>query len=126
LGQRHRDRATDEPYESGVAPTGSARLRLSVNFYMIAMFFVIFDLEAIFIVAWAVAIRELGWSGYIGVLVFIGVLTAALLYEWQMGALDWGERSQRSTPIYRRAQDASLDGHLPGGRAAGVAERPEW
>ena len=98
LGQRHRDLATDEPYESGVAPTGSARLRLSVNFYMIAVFFVIFDLEAIFIVAWAVAIRELGWSGYIGVLVFIGVLTAALLYEWQMGALDWGERSQRSTP----------------------------
>jgi NADH-quinone oxidoreductase subunit A len=126
LGQRHRDRATGEPYESGVAPTGSARLRLSANFYVIAMFFVIFDLEAAFIVAWAVATRELGWPGYIGVLVFIGVLTAALLYEWQMGALDWGEHSQRPTPVHRRAQDMSGDGHLPRDRAAEVAEKPEW
>jgi NADH-quinone oxidoreductase subunit A len=81
LGQRHRRRETGEPYESGVAPTGSARQRLSASFYLIAMFFVIFDLEAVFILAWAVAAREVGWAGYLGVLLFIGVLVAALLYE---------------------------------------------
>jgi len=61
------------------------------------MFFVIFDLEAVFIFAWAVAARELGWTGYIGMLIFVGVLVAALLYEWRLGALDWalGLRSQR-------------------------------
>jgi NADH-quinone oxidoreductase subunit A len=69
--------------------TGSARLRLSVDFYLIAMFFVIFDLEAVFIFAWAVAARDVGWFGYIGVVIFIGVLVTALLYEWQMGVLDW-------------------------------------
>ena len=58
LGQRHRARATGEPYESGVVSTGSARLRFSAQFYLVAMLFVIFDLEAVFIFAWAVAFRE--------------------------------------------------------------------
>jgi NADH-quinone oxidoreductase subunit A len=95
LGQRHADRATREPYESGIKPTGTARLRLSADFYLIAMFFVIFDLEAVFIFAWAVAAREVGWTGYLGVVIFIGVLVAALLYEWRMGALDWRARPQQ-------------------------------
>ena len=89
LGERHKDRATGEPYESGVAPTGWARLRFSANFYLVAMLFVIFDLEAVFIFAWAVVAREAGWIGYGGVLIFIGVLIAALVYEWRVGALDW-------------------------------------
>jgi NADH-quinone oxidoreductase subunit A len=91
-GQRHADRATGEPYESGINPTGSARLRLSADFYLIAMFFVIFDLEAVFIFAWAVAARQVGWVGYLGVVLFIGILVAALLYEWRMGTLDWRAR----------------------------------
>jgi NADH-quinone oxidoreductase subunit A len=90
LGQRHRERATGEPYESGIASTGSAHVRFDVRFYLVAMFFVIFDLESIFIFAWAVAARELGWAGYIEVLVFIGVLAAALIYLWRLGALEWG------------------------------------
>ena len=90
LGQRHHERATGEPYESGIVSTGSAQLRFSVKFYLIAMLFVIFDLEAVFIFAWAVAFRELGWAGYLGALIFIGVLVAALIYEWRVGALDWG------------------------------------
>jgi NADH-quinone oxidoreductase subunit A len=89
LGERHTGRATGEPYESGVVSTGGARLRFSANFYLVAMLFVIFDLEAVFIFAWAVAAREAGWSGYAGVLIFIGVLIAALVYEWRLGALDW-------------------------------------
>ncbi len=90
LGERHSDRETNEPYESGIAPTDSARLRLSAKFYLVAMFFVIFDLEVVFIFAWAIAWRETGWAGYCEVVVFIGVLIAALIYLWRMGALDWG------------------------------------
>lgn len=89
LGERHRDRATGEPYESGIVSTGSARVRLSVKFYLVAMLFVIFDLEAVFIFAWAVAFEEAGWVGYLGALVFIVILTVALVYEWRLGALDW-------------------------------------
>jgi NADH-quinone oxidoreductase subunit A len=94
LGQRHKDRATGEPYESGIVSTGSARLRLSADFYLVAMFFVIFDLEAVFIFAWAIAFREVGWAGYMEILVFIGILIAALIYLWRQGALDWGTVKQ--------------------------------
>ena len=94
LGQRHAERATTEPYESGIVSTGSARLRFSVKFYLVAMLFVIFDLEVAFVIAWAIAFRELGWAGYLGVLFFIAVLVAALIYEWRLGALDWGSRRQ--------------------------------
>jgi NADH-quinone oxidoreductase subunit A len=100
LGERHKERATGEPYESGILATGSARIRLSAKFYMVAMFFVIFDLEAVFIFSWAIAWRELGWVGYAEVVVFIVILLAALVYLWRLGALDWGttrRRSMRST-----------------------------
>ena len=98
LGQRHHDRSTDFPYESGILSEGSARVRLSFKFYLVAMFFVIFDLEAVFIFAWAVAVRETGWTGYIEVSIFIGVLLAALAYLWRVGALDWGSgRFKRNT-----------------------------
>jgi NADH-quinone oxidoreductase subunit A len=90
LGQRHVDPATGQPYESGIVSTGSARLRLSADFYLVAMFFVIFDLEAVFLFAWAIAFRELGWGGFIEALVFVGILVAALGYLWRLGALDWG------------------------------------
>jgi len=93
LGQRHQERETGDPYEGGILSTGSARVRLSVKFYLVAMFFVIFDLEAVFLFAWAVAARELGWPGYIEALVFVGILVAALAYLWRSGALDWGERT---------------------------------
>jgi NADH-quinone oxidoreductase subunit A len=89
LGQRHHNRATGTPYESGILSQGSARVRLSARFYLVAMFFVIFDLEAVFIFAWAVAVRETGWPGYLEALIFIGVLMATLLYLWRVGALDW-------------------------------------
>jgi NADH-quinone oxidoreductase subunit A len=95
LGEHHRDRATGEPYESGIVSTGSARQRFSAKFYLVAMFFVIFDLEAVFIFAWAVAVRELGWAGYIEVLVFIGVLVATLVYLWREGALEWADLQVR-------------------------------
>lgn len=90
LGQRHEEKGTVLPYESGIASAGSAHVRLSAKFYLVAMFFVIFDLEAAFIFAWAVAGRELGWTGYWEILIFTGVLLGALAYLWRLGALDWG------------------------------------
>lgn len=95
LGERHRERATGEPYESGIASTGTAHIRFDVKFYLIAMFFVIFDLETVFIFAWAVSLREAGWKGYIEMLIFIGILVAALMYLWRRGALEWGTKKQR-------------------------------
>lgn len=99
LGQRHRGRATGEPYESGIVSTGFAHVRFDVKFYLVAMFFVIFDLEAIFIFAWAVALREVGWAGYIEVLVFISILVAALIYLWRMGALEWGTPKEERNKV---------------------------
>lgn len=95
LGPRHREQATGEPYEGGIASTGSARLRFTAHFYLVAIFFVIFDLEVVFIVTWAIAVRELGWGGYVGIVLFIGVLSAALVYEWRQGTLDWWQRPVR-------------------------------
>lgn len=90
LGERHKAPETNDPYEAGIESTGSARLRFSAHFYLVAMFFVIFDLEAVIIFTWAVAFKELGWPGYITIAVFIGVLVAVLVYEWRIGALDFG------------------------------------
>jgi len=95
LGERHHDRATGSPYESGILSEGSARVRFSAKFYLIAMFFVVFDLEAVFLFAWAVAVRETGWAGYAEVFLFIMVLLATLAYLWRVGALDWRQGSRR-------------------------------
>ncbi len=92
LGQRRADHEQDEPYESGIVSTGSARARLSVKFYLVAMLFVVFDLESVFLFSWAVAFRETGWSGYLSAVIFIVLLLAALVYVWRIGALDWGRR----------------------------------
>jgi NADH-quinone oxidoreductase subunit A len=90
LGERHKGKTTDQPFESGIPPTGNARLRFSSHFYLIAMFFVIFDLDAAFVVAWAISFRELGVPGYIGIVIFILILVAVLLYELGIGALNFG------------------------------------
>lgn len=92
LGERHRERATGEPYESGIASTGSARMPFSIQFYLVAVFFVIFDLEAVFLVAWSVVVEEAGWTGFVEIAIFVGILLAALFYLWRLGALDWGPR----------------------------------
>ena len=96
LGQRHREKATGRPYESGVVSTGSARVRFDVKFYLVAMVFVIFDIETVFIFAWAAAFRELGWAGYIEALIFIAAVAAILVYLWRLGALEWGRGFRRT------------------------------
>ncbi|HEX2962951.1 MAG: NADH-quinone oxidoreductase subunit A [Bacteroidota bacterium] len=102
LGQRHEEPQTDTPFESGIKVTGSARLRFSVQFYLVAMFFVVFDLESVFIVAWAIAFHDAGWVGYLGVLAFILILAIVLIYEWRIGALDFGPNNKRILKAYRK------------------------
>ncbi|HEY6131568.1 MAG TPA: NADH-quinone oxidoreductase subunit A [Halioglobus sp.] len=102
IGTRNRGRAGIEPFESGIVSVGSARLRLSSKFYLVAMFFVIFDVEALFLYAWAITVRENGWPGFIEVAIFITVLLAGLVYIWKVGALDWAPDSRR-----RKANDLS-------------------
>ncbi len=95
LGQRHDEHATHEQYESGIAATGDARVRFSAHFYLIAVFFVIFDLEAAFVYAWAVSAREVGWPGYVELVVFVAILGAALVYLWRVRGLDVMARGLR-------------------------------
>ena len=94
LGQQRANKATNMPFESGVVSVGTPQIHMSVEFYLIAIFFVIFDLETVFIFAWAVAFFELGWQGYAAIMLFIAVLTVALIYEWRSGALDWGIKTR--------------------------------
>ncbi|HKJ09213.1 MAG TPA: NADH-quinone oxidoreductase subunit A [Gammaproteobacteria bacterium] len=91
LGERHRPNPdSDEPFESGIVTVGYGRFRLTAQFYLMAVFFVIFDLETAFLFAWAVAFRQTGWLGYGEAMVFVTILLAALAYLWRLGALDWG------------------------------------
>ncbi len=98
LGERHRKRAAEVPYESGIIPTGPAWIRFDIKYYLIAMFFVIFDVEAVFVFAWAVGLHDAGWTGFFEMFVFIGILLVALFYLWRMGALEWAAGGPRARP----------------------------
>ena len=77
------------PYECGCEPVGSARERFSIKFYLIAMLFILFDIEAVFLYPWAVNFKELAWFGYMEMLVFAATLVVGLIYVWKKGALNW-------------------------------------
>lgn len=79
----------DMPYESGMIPLGDTRHRFSVKFYMVAISFIVFDLEAVFLIPWAVEMRALGWGAFVAVGIFVAVLTVGLIYEWKKGGLEW-------------------------------------
>jgi NADH-quinone oxidoreductase subunit A len=81
------------PYECGMPPVGDARERQSVKFYLVAMIFLLFDIEIAFIYPWAMALRDLGWSGFVQVVLFIALLAAGYIYVWKKGALDWGDEA---------------------------------
>ena len=95
LGQRINRKYKNTPFESGIISVGSAQFRISVHFYLTAILFIIFDLEVVFLFAWAVAVREAGWPGFIEISVFIFILVVALFYLWRIGALDWRTQTQR-------------------------------
>ena len=83
------------PYECGMPPVGDARERQSVKFYLVAMIFLLFDIEVAFLYPWAIAFRTLGWTGYVQILVFFLLLVAGYAYVWRKGAFDWGIERKR-------------------------------
>ena len=95
LGKRVRNRVKDMPYESGMVPTGDARHRFSVKFYLVAMLFILFDIEAIFLYPWAVVYRELKMFAFVEMLVFVVLILSGFFYIWKKGALDWSPDSTR-------------------------------
>lgn len=111
LGGRYRGRAKNDPFESGIVSTGSARMRLSAKFYLTAMFFVIFDVEALFLYAWAVSVRESGWAGFIEATIFILVLLAGLVYVWRIGALEWAPEARRRKSLHAQEPGQNAEKH---------------
>lgn len=108
LGGRTSGRAKGEPFESGVVGRGTARLRFSAKFYLVAMFFVIFDVEALFLYAWAVSAKESGWLGFAEVTFFIFVLLVGLVYLWRMGALEWAPEARRRRAQQQKSESAGI------------------
>jgi NADH-quinone oxidoreductase subunit A len=84
------------PFECGIIPTGTARFAFPVHFYLVAAFFLIFDVEAAYIFSWAIAMKPLGWSGWLQITFFIMILLISLFYLWGKGGLEWGLTSRRS------------------------------
>ena len=95
LGQEKAAHSKNLSFESGIVSVGSAKFRTTIHVYLPAILFIIFDLEVVFLFAWAVAVREAGWAGFIEISVFVFVLLAALFYLYRIGALDWRTRVQK-------------------------------
>ena len=94
LGRKRRTIDKDRPYESGMTPEGSARVRLSIHFYLVAVLFILFDVESIFLIPWAATVKEFAAEGlgpvmFFEVLAFVGVLAVGLAYVWRKGGLEW-------------------------------------
>ena len=102
LGKRVKDKVKDSPYECGIAPTGSARERFSVKFYLVAIVFILFDIEAVFLYPWAVVYRDLKMFGFVEMLLFIVLILSGFFYIWKKGALDWSveepTKTEKMTP----------------------------
>ncbi len=95
LGGRSQGTEKEEVFESGVVGAGNARIRMSAKFYLVAIFFVIFDLEALYLYAYSVSVREVGWIGFATAAVFIGILFVGLVYELKLGAMNWAPADKR-------------------------------
>jgi NADH-quinone oxidoreductase subunit A len=91
LGPRNPTPEKSAPYECGMPAVGDARERQSIKFYLIAMIFLLFDIEVAFLYPWALALRALGWAGYVQVVLFTLVLVAGYIFVWKKGALDWSQ-----------------------------------
>jgi NADH-quinone oxidoreductase subunit A len=94
LGPRKPTPEKSAPYECGMPPVGNAHERMSVKFYLVAMIFLLFDIEVAFLYPWAMALRDLGWGGFVQVVLFMALLLAGYIYVWRKGALDWGNEKR--------------------------------
>lgn len=104
LGGRDWGRAKHEPFESGVVGAGDTNMRFSAKFYLVAMFFVIFDLEAVFLYAWAISVRESGWPGFVEAVIFIFILAASLVYLWRIGGLEWAPEQRKKLADKKKSE----------------------
>ena len=109
LGGQSHGKARNEPFESGVVSVGGGHMRFSAKFYLVAMFFVVFDLESVFLYAWAISARDDGWAGLVEAGVFVLVLLGGLVYIWRLRGLDWGPASRN---VYRKQGRDGLE-NLP-------------
>lgn len=109
LGGRSSGSQKEENFEAGVLPAGSARIRLSAKFYLVAIFFVIFDLEALYLYAYSVSVREVSWLGFAAATSFIVILFVGLLYEMKLGAMDWSPADKRGHKARILARPANFD-----------------
>src|SRR5437016_11796169 len=98
LGKKVKDKVKESPYECGIAPTGSARERFSVKFYLVAIVFILFDIEAVFLYPWAVVFRQLKMFAFVEMLLFIVLVLSGFFYIWKKGALDWSAE-QYTRPV---------------------------
>jgi len=103
LGQQSHGRARNEPFESGVVSASPERLRLSAKFYLVAVFFVIFDVEALFLYAWSISVKESGWAGYVEAVIFIAILALSLVYLARIGALSWAPEGRKKIQMREAA-----------------------
>ena len=106
LGPRKPSPEKSAPYECGMPPVGDARERQSVKFYLVAMIFLLFDIEVAFLYPWAMALRDLGWNGFLQVVLFMALLLFGYIYVWRKGALDWGSEKYSSQPAAISSQQA--------------------
>ena len=100
LGKRARSPLKDTPYESGMAPVGSARERFSVKFYLVGMIFILFDIEAVFLYPWAVVYRDLKMFGFFEMLIFVALVLVGFFYVWKKGALDWAVLAVAAVSVF--------------------------
>ena len=120
LGKKVRNRVKDMPYESGIVPTGDARQRFSVKFYLVGMLFILFDIEAIFLYPWVVVFRELKMFAFVEMLVFVVFILSGFFYIWKKGALDWGLTI--SPPQVARRTRTLISGGPPRGEEPDLVE----
>lgn len=119
VGRHRYSRAKFQPYECGMTPVGDARERFSVKFYMVAMLFILFDVEAVFLYPWAILLKELRMFGFWEMLVYIGVLLVGFFYIWKKGVLDWAEMKPRQAASVPSAEFLRV---IQAGHGAGTAE----
>ncbi len=107
VGKRLKNKVKDLPYECGITPVGSARERFSVKFYLVAMLFILFDIEAIFLYPWAVVFRELKMFAFVEMTIFIGLVMCGLFFVWKKGVLNWSPAHEQAATEEERVRDAA-------------------